>query len=142
MDDLLRRIKDAVVEVRDGLYEHGLSGPQASSYVDRQREHAEPAVEACLEAIDRTIAEYQPRTDVTKEQAANARARRIVDRKIGDNRHIIDLLCDEIERLRKGYVPTPEQIEKLRAAIPPKQPEWHGGLLLDQWRDPRLGNRQ
>jgi hypothetical protein len=50
------------------------------------------------------------------------------------------------ERLRKGredYVPTPDQIEKLRATLPEQtKQEWHGGLLLTPNNlDPRLGTQ-
>lgn len=110
-DDLLTKIRDAVQAVKDGLYEHGLQGAQASSHIRVVKEYAEPAVDACLDAIDETISAYHPRTDVNKEQAATARARRLVDRRHGDDRHIIDLLCDEIDRLRA-------QVDKLKGLEP------------------------
>lgn len=110
-DDLLAKIRDSVQAVKSNLYEHGLHGVQASSHVRIVKEYAEPAVDACIDAIDSTISTYHPKTDINKEQAATARARRLVDRQCGDERHIIDLLCDEIDRLRA-------QVDRLEGLMP------------------------
>lgn len=62
--DFAGKLRQGLQEIRDGLYEHGLKGPQATSYTEAQREHAEPVVDAVEALLDELLKEFNATEEV------------------------------------------------------------------------------
>jgi len=50
--DVLGKLRQGLQEMRKHLFDHGLHGPQATTYVELQREHAEPVLDAVDELLN------------------------------------------------------------------------------------------